>query len=58
MGVLQYYVKLSNSIVTTVTDCNSLIRGDQGPPNFCLHRVARMLRPALIMGFGTILADP
>jgi len=21
--------------------------GDQGPPNYCLHRVARMLRPAL-----------
>ena len=35
------------TIVTTVTDCDSLIRGDQGPPNFCLHRVARMLRPAL-----------
>ena len=37
------------SIVTTVTDCDSLIRGDQGPPNFCLHRVARMLRPALVI---------
>ena len=29
--------------------CDSLIRGDQGPPNFYLHRVARMLRPALVM---------
>ena len=23
-----------------------MICGDQGPPNFCLHRAARMLRPA------------
>jgi len=25
--------------------------GDQGPPNFCLHRVARMLRPALSVAY-------
>jgi len=24
-----------------------VICGDQGPPNFCLHGAARMLRPAL-----------
>ena len=46
MDLLQYYVNFQSSL-TTVTDCDSLIRGDQGPPNFCLHRVARMLRPAL-----------
>ena len=45
MCVLQYYVNFQSS--HTVTDCDSLIRGDQRPPNFCLHRVARMLRPAL-----------
>ena len=47
MGVLQYYVNFQSSLRSLIVICDSLIRGDQGPPNYCLHRVARMLRPAL-----------
>ena len=53
MGVLQYYVNFQSSLRSLIVICDSLIRGDQGPPNFCLHRVARMLRPALVVENGT-----
>jgi len=34
-----YYVNVQSSLI--------VICGDQGPPNFCVHRAARMLRRAL-----------
>ena len=34
-----YYVNFQSSLI--------VICGDQGPPNFCLHGAASMLRPAL-----------
>ena len=41
-----YYVNFQSSLI--------VICGDQGPPNFCLHRAARMLRPALLVANGVI----